>query len=77
MRRLAVLGVLTGAILAGRPKDVAAQEGSQFLPAGQAAPEIELVGATRYGVLAEPVHLSDFRGETVVLAFFFRARTPG
>ena len=31
----------------------------------------------RYGVLAEPVRLSDYRGETVVLAFFFRARTRG
>jgi len=77
MRRLAALGILAGAVLIGGPKEAAAQEGAQFLPVGQAAPEIELVGATRYGVLAEPVHLSDFRGETVVLAFFFRARTPG
>ncbi len=77
MRRLAVLGILAGAVLVGGPKEAAAQEGARFLPVGQAAPEIELAGATRYGVLAEPVHLSDFRGETVVLAFFFRARTPG
>jgi peroxiredoxin len=41
------------------------------------APDIEVVGATRYGVLEEPVKLSDFRGETVVLAFFFKARTGG
>jgi peroxiredoxin len=34
-------------------------------------------GATRYGVLANPVHLSDFKGKTVVLAFFFKARTSG
>ena len=34
-------------------------------------------GATRYGVLASPVHLSDFKGKTVVLAFFFKARTSG
>jgi len=34
-------------------------------------------GATRYGVLKSPVHLSDFKGKTVVLAFFFKARTRG
>jgi peroxiredoxin len=34
-------------------------------------------GATRYGVLAEPIRLSDFKGKTVVLAFFYKARTGG
>jgi peroxiredoxin len=34
-------------------------------------------GATRYGVLANPVRLSDFKGKTVVLAFFYKARTSG
>ena len=29
------------------------------------------------GVLDEPVRLSDYRGETVVLAFFFRVRGGG
>jgi peroxiredoxin Q/BCP len=41
------------------------------------APDITVTGATRYGVIQAPVKLSDFRGETVVLAFFFRARTRG
>jgi peroxiredoxin Q/BCP len=41
------------------------------------APDFQVTGATRYGVIAEPLRLSDFRGETVVLAFFFRARTGG
>jgi peroxiredoxin len=27
--------------------------------------------------LREPVRLSDFKGKTVVLAFFFKARTKG
>ena len=44
---------------------------------GTPAPDFELEGATRYGILADPVRLSDFRGEAVVLAFFFRARTRG
>jgi peroxiredoxin Q/BCP len=44
---------------------------------GQMAPDFVMPGATRYGVLRDPVRLSDFRGQTVVLAFFIRARTKG
>jgi thioredoxin-dependent peroxiredoxin len=44
---------------------------------GAMAPDFELPGATRYGLLRDPVRLSDFRGKTVVLAFFYRARTKG
>jgi peroxiredoxin Q/BCP len=44
---------------------------------GSVAPDFTLPGATRYGVLAKPASLSDYRGKTVVLAFFFRARTRG
>jgi peroxiredoxin len=44
---------------------------------GTLAPDFAVPGATRYGVLRDPVKLSDFRGKTVVLAFFFRARTRG
>jgi hypothetical protein len=47
------------------------------LAIGAAAPDFALPGATRYGVLENPVRLSDFKGKTVVLAFFFHARTPG
>lgn len=44
---------------------------------GTLAPDFALPGATRYGVLRDPIHLSDFRGKTVVLAFFYKARTKG
>jgi hypothetical protein len=47
------------------------------LEVGAIAPDFALAGATRYGVLARPIRLSDFKGKTVVLAFFFRARTRG
>ncbi|MGH7700805.1 MAG: redoxin domain-containing protein [Gemmatimonadales bacterium] len=47
------------------------------LTVGAAAPDFALPGGTRYGVLKNPVRLSDFKGKTVVLAFFFRARTRG
>ena len=58
---------------------LAAQEAPVAPPldVGAVAPDFTLPGATRYGVLKEPVHLSDFKGKTVVLAFFFRARTKG
>lgn len=44
---------------------------------GTVAPDFSLPGATRYGLIQNPVKLSDYRGETVVLAFFFEARTKG
>jgi hypothetical protein len=44
---------------------------------GDVAPDFALPGATRYGLLKDSVRPSDYRGRTVVLAFFFRARTKG
>jgi len=47
------------------------------LEVGAVAPDFTIPGATRYGVLRDPIKLSDFKGKTVVLAFFFKARTRG
>jgi hypothetical protein len=44
---------------------------------GEMAPDFTLPGATRYGLLKDPVSLSSLRGRTVVLAFFVKARTRG
>jgi cytochrome oxidase Cu insertion factor (SCO1/SenC/PrrC family) len=44
---------------------------------GQVAPDFTASGATRYGVLRDPISLAALRGKTVVLAFFFKARTKG
>ncbi len=44
---------------------------------GALAPDFTLPAATRYGVLRESIKLSDYKGKTVVLAFFFKARTKG
>jgi peroxiredoxin len=44
---------------------------------GDVAPDFTFTGATRYGLLRDAVKLSDFRGQTVVLAFFPGARTSG
>ncbi len=44
---------------------------------GTLAPDFTLPAATRYGVLRDSIKLSAYRGKTVVLAFFFKARTKG
>ena len=61
---------------AGIPAVVAAQQAPP-LEVGVVAPGFTMNGATRYGVLARPIHLSDFKGKTVVLAFVYKARTSG
>ncbi len=77
MRRLIMSSLLGVGLFLGGPQMVFGQDVPEFLPVGEMAPDIEFAGATRHGVLSEPVSLSDLRGETVVLAFFFRARTGG
>ncbi len=52
-------------------------DASDMISVGEMAPDFTVTGATRYGILQDPVRLSDLRGEVVVLAFFFRARTRG
>ena len=75
-RATLTFGLFLGLAIA--PKPMAAQDNtSGLLEVGQMAPDFALPGATRYGTLEEPVRLSDYRGETVVLAFFFRVRTRG
>jgi peroxiredoxin len=69
--------MLAGALTLAPADPAAAQQAQNFLPVGSAAPDVSFTGATRYGLLAQPVRLSQFQGQTVVVAFFFRARTPG
>jgi hypothetical protein len=69
---------LTIALAAGLAAPVAAQQPeAQPLEIGAVAPDFALPGATRYGVLENEVRLRDYAGKTVVLAFFFRARSRG
>lgn len=77
-RTVALAAVVTAAAssaaLAQEPKPGSAA----FAPTvGQMAPDFTLPGATRYGRLREPVNLSSMRGQTVVVAFFPKARTRG
>ena len=67
-------------ILAALPGLLSAQQrdgATAPLEVGAKAPDFSMKGATRYGVLKDPVRLSDFKGKTVVLAFFYKARTSG
>lgn len=65
------------ALALGAPQSNAQQPAAPELAVGSVAPDFTLPGATRYGVLKAPIHLSDFKGKTVVLAFFYKARTKG
>jgi cytochrome oxidase Cu insertion factor (SCO1/SenC/PrrC family) len=74
--RLALAAALLMAASAAKAQQPAAA-GNPPPEVGSLAPDFTLAGATRYGVLRDSVHLSDFRGKTVVLAFFYKARTKG
>lgn len=75
-RKVGLLAVpaLAVSLVAGAAR---AQDSTKAIKVGDQAPDFTAVGATRFGVLKDPIKLSDFRGQTVVLAFFFKARTKG
>lgn len=66
--------LLLTALVGGAPPMVA--QSLTPLAAGTPAPDFTLVSSTRGGV-GDSVRLSDFRGQTVVIAFFYRVRTKG
>ncbi len=74
--------VCAAALLATAPGAARAQATVPAAPLpgpaiGSEAPDFALPGATRYGLLRDSVRLSSFRGQTVVIAFFYKARTKG
>jgi peroxiredoxin len=44
---------------------------------GDMAPDFSLPGASKAGVTERALRLADFRGQTVVISFFPKARTKG
>ncbi|MBI2407885.1 MAG: redoxin domain-containing protein [Gemmatimonadetes bacterium] len=44
---------------------------------GDMAPDFSLPGASKAGVMEKALRLADFRGQTVVISFFPKARTKG
>ena len=74
----AATAALTVSVTMAAPGAATAQEeGGGLIEVGTMAPDFGLTGATRHGVLRDRIRLSDYRGETVVLAFFFKVRTRG
>lgn len=71
---LAMPAALLAQAAAAAPAPAHAPAGPQV---GDVAPDFALPGATREGVTKAPVRLSDYKGKTVVIAFFPSARTRG
>lgn len=69
--------VLALCVLAGSARAQTPAPANVSPDVGALAPDFTLPAATRYGVLRDSIKLSDYRGKTVVLAFFFKARTKG
>ncbi len=69
MTRVGILTSLVAALAGGVQ--------AQGPKVGDVAPDFTVPAATKAGVLPKPIRLSDFRGQTVVLAFFPKARTGG
>ena len=79
-RLLKPFALAVAAVALGAPGPALAQQAAvqnPLLEVGAVAPDFTLPGSTRYGVLQQPVRLSDYRGKTVVVAFFYRVRSPG
>jgi thioredoxin-dependent peroxiredoxin len=73
-RNLALLAGLAATSVGG---SMTAQDKPVPLAVGAEAPEFALSAATKNGVSPKAAKLLDFRGQTVVLAFFYKARTGG
>ena len=69
--------VMFGGVAGGQQPAAPAPPAATGPMVNDVAPDFTLGGATRYGLLKTPVTLSDYRGRTVVLAFFYQARTKG
>jgi peroxiredoxin Q/BCP len=72
---LAAVGAMVVTLAAVAAARAFAQDGGPKV--GDLAPDFTLKGSTKDGLLPKPIHLADFRGQTVVLAFFPKARTKG
>jgi len=76
MKRIVLLLGLAAAPLAAQ-QPAPAPPAPTPLAMGVEAPDFTLSAATLAGVSPSPIHLKDLRGKTVVIAFFYQARTKG
>ena len=72
---LALVALVTGVTPAWAQTPAAQPESGPTV--GDVAPDFTLSGATRDGVMKTPISLTKFKGQTVVVAFFPKARTAG
>lgn len=77
MTRSRTLALAVAGLCLAFAAPVSAQETGEPLPVGTEAPDFALTGATADGILPEAIGPSDFRNQTLVIAFFFRARSSG
>lgn len=78
LARTASHALALGAMLVAAPAALTAQAAADHAPdVGDMAPDFTLPAASAGQVLTKPFKLSDYRGKTVVLAFFPKARTSG
>lgn len=79
LRRLTTRGALAAVLLLAaapaRAQQPAAPPPISML--GQTAPDFTLPSVTRESGAVIPFHLADYKGQTVVLFFFPKARTKG
>lgn len=78
--RSVVAAILVGGLGLGAAPNALGQVAdaqSGPLAVGSPAPGFTLVGADADGVLSDSIRPTDFRGHTLVIAFFFRARSSG
>lgn len=78
-RRISLVAGSLFSLAAGalHAQGAAAPAAPTLLAVGSAAPDFTLKTVTSAGVTAKPFKLSEHKGETVVLAFFPKARTSG
>ena len=75
-----LLALIASAAWTQQPTNAPAAPAAPALPVpavGDMAPDFVIHAATRFGLLRDPMRLSDFRGQTVVLWLFIKARTRG
>lgn len=65
------------ALVVGASSTGGAQQAETGPKVGEMAPDFTLRGVTKDGPIKDAIRLSAYRGNTVVLAFFFKARTKG
>ena len=77
MTRSSILASAAAGLFLAVAAPVSAQESGEPLPVGTEAPDFALTGATADGILPEAIGPTDFRNQTLVIAFFYRARSSG